>query len=114
MMLLPIFCLLAYGSAGGQWKYVRLGPPEGTLNDYVLRNYSRLLVQPSLPKPTSDFVQPSGWNQIESRIQESVQGNILRVITETLSNGDRGLDAILRNIVRLQPQNAICQQVIDV
>ena len=85
--------------------------PELNPKRLCFEKYSGLKLR--TPPPAIDYSRPTGWSQIEGNIEKVVQRNNLRLNRDTLSNGDCGLDAIVRNLQRLRPANEVSQGVLE-
>ena len=111
MIALQGSCLMVLGAvldAG----FTRLGPPSTDLPSYVAIAYSCLTSLPPAPAPEEEL--PNGWNQVESALEAVAHTNGLMLDRETATDGDCGLDALLRNIQRLSRLNKHAQDVLSV
>lgn len=87
-------------------------PPQRQLADYVVESVAA--VSGGAPPPPGDFARPPHWDAVESAIAAAALRNGLAVDTATASNGDCGVDALLRNIERLHLGNQASKQVLSV
>jgi hypothetical protein len=87
----------------GSWRHVRVGQPFVDLPDFVLHHYRGLGSHNGpVPKP------------VEVALSNAVGLQGLELDTDTVTNGDCGLDAVLRNLERLQLAKPEAVQILRV
>ena len=90
----------------GPWRFVRIGPPQTELVDYVvsaLDNVKNIRVAPVPQRRPPD---------IETLIDRAVRCNGLAMDRDTIADGNCGLDALLRNLERLALNNDRSKQAL--
>ena len=107
----------ARGVLGGPWSNLFQAAPLLDLRDHALTVYS-LLAAGEYDKPADNDTNPDSIINIRGRaMDEIVSRNGLALDDNTLTNGDCGPDALLRNLERLDLQcelNASAKKVLAV
>ena len=109
VVLFSIACI----SWGGSWQHVRIGPPLLDLTDFAVTMHGQLL-QGRYRAPSPDDDKPEGMQHVEQAMAAAVAENGLALDVETATNGDCGVDAILRNLARLRLANPRALQLLNI
>jgi hypothetical protein len=113
--MIALCCLLSIlcPAIAGSWRHVRIGQPFVDLQDMTAIVHCDLL-RGRVVRPAIGYETPSHFGLVRQAMSDAVAENGLDLDTDTLTNGDCGLDAILRNLERLQLSNARAAQVLRV
>ena len=113
-MLLTVLSLLQHLVAldAGGWRVVRIGPPMLDLQDHALSAHASVTM-PHFSLPTSSYQKPPGMESVEQLMSQAVSDNGLRLDHDTVTDGNCGPDAILRNLLRLQLTHAQARRIVQ-
>ena len=107
--LRPFLLVLALLMA---WRYVPQGPPQTELVNFLVEAFAHAAVS-SDASSSDNLLAPGGRGreQVLCAIEAVASRNGLCVDHDTVSDGDCGLDALLRNLLRLQLGNPAAVQL---
>ena len=105
----------AFFFGGATWRYARIGQPEANLLDFFSGRLNELLAfaaaAANRPSQTS---RPNHITQAEQDLSLQVEVQGLCLNQSTVTDGNCGLDAILRNLERLNVQSPMARRVLSV
>ena len=104
MKAFVVFASLVCLVRGGSWSHVRIGKPFVDLQDLSVVVHADFL-RGVFSLPGEGYAAPSHMVHVEHAMCAAVAENGLDLDTNTVANGDCGLDAVLRNLERLQLNN---------
>jgi hypothetical protein len=102
---LPIIALSITLVFAGSWRGVRIGKPYVDLPDMALLAHGDVRSGRHI-RLGRTAAKPLGFDIMKKSLAASVAVNGLELDEETLTNGDCGLDAVLRNLERIGMTNA--------
>ena len=80
---------------------VGCAPLQSQLVNYAMVRWAEASSEKLEARPLRSWTKPQGWEALEQLLDKTVKANGMELDTNTATNGDCGVDAILRNVERL-------------
>ena len=80
---------------------VGCAPLQSQLVNYAVVRWAEASSEKLEARPLRSWTKPKGWEALEQLLDKTVKANGMELDTNTATNGDCGVDAILRNVERL-------------